>query len=670
VALRSGYVKRLVVLAAACALVTFSAGGASAAKTVLWGSQAVSSGGSPSAVASAGWGPGVEAVLPANAAPTKQGAGVSSVSCPSAGNCSAAGAYKDSSGVEQVLLLTETNGNWSTGVEAVLPVNVSATTPAVSLGSISCASAGNCSAVGTYCASATCTGNRYGQTSGSIEGLLLNEADGGWAVGVEAALPANAAATDQHVMLDSVSCASAGNCGAVGSYVDSSGAVKGLVLTESAGSWATGVEAALPANAAAYGASFLGSVSCASAGNCSAVGSYVDSSFYSDGLLLTETDGSWATGVEAPMPANALTLGEVSLSSVSCASAGNCGAVGSYVDSSHETQGLLLNETAGTWATGVEAPLPANARSTYPGPGGILTSVSCPSAGNCGAVGYYFDGSVGTFDGLMLNETAGPWAIGVEAALPANAQAQNGANLDDVSCSSAGNCAALGTYWDNSLGGLDGLMLTETAGSWATGVDAALPANAAGGGLLKAVSCVSVGDCTVVGSYTDSSGGGEGLLIGGSPASVKLDISKNGTGSGTVSSTPTGIDCGSTCSATFDAGTSLSLRATPTRGSRFGGWSGAGCFGTRSCQPNTGISEQTVTPTFTLLSKCVVPKLEGKTLRAAKIAIRTHNCTLGKITHATSRTIKKGHVISQRPKPGRRLKHGARVNLLVSKGRP
>jgi PASTA domain-containing protein/List-Bact-rpt repeat protein len=443
------------------------------------------------------------------------------------------------------------------------------------------------------------------------------------------------------------------------------------LLTESAGSWATGVEAALPANAAAYGASFLGSVSCASAGNCSAVGSYVDSSFYSDGLLLTETDGSWATGVEASVPANALTLGEASLSSVSCASAGNCSAVGSYLDSAHEMQGLLMTETAGTWATGVEAPLPANARSTYPGPGGTLTSVFCPSTGNCSAVGYYFDGSVGTFDGLMLTETLGTWATGVEAALPTNAQAQNGANLDDVACSSAGNCAALGTYWDNSLGTSAGLMLTESAGTWATGVEAALPANAvaAGGVFLRAVSCVSVGTCTVVGSYYDSSGGGEGLLIGGSRASVKLDILKNGTGSGTVSSTPTGIDCGSTCSATFDAGTSLTLRATPTRGSRFGAWSGAGCYGTRSCQPNTGISEQTVTATFTLLSKCVVPKLQRKTLRAAKIAIRTHNCALGKITHATSRTIKKGHVISQRPKPGRRLKHGARVNLVVSKGR-
>src|SRR5207248_6041925 len=60
------------------------------------------------------------------------------------------------------------------------------------------------------------------------------------------------------------------------------------------------------------------------------------------GLLLTETAGTWATGVAASLPANAGSNPAVSLFSVSCASAGNCGAVGSYDDSSGNTQGLLL----------------------------------------------------------------------------------------------------------------------------------------------------------------------------------------------------------------------------------------------------------------------------------------------------------------------------------------
>src|SRR5437764_13070525 len=88
---------------------------------------------------------------------------------------------------------------------------------------------------------------------------------------------------------------------------------------------------------------------------------------------------SWATGVEASLPANAGSIPDVALNSVSCAAAGNCSAVGKYVDSSSNVQGLLLTETAGTWATGIEASLPANAASN---PVVFLGSVSCASAGN------------------------------------------------------------------------------------------------------------------------------------------------------------------------------------------------------------------------------------------------------------------------------------------------
>src|SRR5207244_10015272 len=70
-----------------------------------------------------------------------------------------------------------------------------------------------------------------------------------------------------------------------------------------------------------------------------------------------ETAGTWATGVEASLPANAGSIRGVTLNSVSCASAGNCSAAGTYFDSSSHAQGLLLSETAGTWATGVEASL-------------------------------------------------------------------------------------------------------------------------------------------------------------------------------------------------------------------------------------------------------------------------------------------------------------------------
>src|SRR5207244_663328 len=194
---------------------------------------------------------------------------------------------------------------------------------------------------------------------------------GTWTAGVEASLPANAGA-DPLVSISSVSCASAGNCSAVGEYTDSSSHKQGLLLTETAGTWATGVEASLPAGAGTDPNVFLDPVSCGSAGNCSAVGNYADSSSHNEGLLLTETAGTWATGVEASLPAGAGTDPNVFLASVSCGSAGNCSAVGNYHESSGHRQALLLTETAGTWATGVAASPPANAASD---PGAHLDSV-------------------------------------------------------------------------------------------------------------------------------------------------------------------------------------------------------------------------------------------------------------------------------------------------------
>jgi Divergent InlB B-repeat domain len=63
-----------------------------------------------------------------------------------------------------------------------------------------------------------------------------------------------------------------------------------------------------------------------------------------------------------------------------------------------------------------------------------------------------------------------------------------------------------------------------------------------------------------------------------------LTVSKTGTGSGTVTSDPAGIDCGATCSHAYASGTSVTLSAAPTSGSAFLGWSGAGCSGTSTCQ--------------------------------------------------------------------------------------
>jgi hypothetical protein len=200
------------------------------------------------------------------------------------------------------------------------------------------------------------------------------------------------------------------------------------------------------------------SVSCASAGNCTAVGRYYDPSVFAHGVLLTQTAGSWATGVEAALPAGGTSIPDSGVASVSCASAGNCTAVGPYYDSSGTTHGLLLTQTAGSWATGVEAALPAGASATDPEAG--AGSVSCTSAGNCTASGGYYDSS-GSSQGMLLNQTWGSWAMGLKVPLPAGARPIPDAAMTGVSCASAANCTAVGVYYDSS--GAQGLLVTQTA---------------------------------------------------------------------------------------------------------------------------------------------------------------------------------------------------------------
>jgi len=144
-----------------------------------------------------------------------------------------------------------------------------------------------------------------------------------------------------------------------------------------------------------------------------------------------------------------------------------------------------------------------------------------------------------------------------------------------------------------------------------------------------------------------------------------LTVAKEGDGTGTVTTTPTGIDCGATCSHSYDYGSSVTLSVAADQGSTFGGWSGA-CTGKAFCVLSMQAG-RSVAATF--LKDCVVPKLRGKSLSRARGALLAHDCTVGTITRVSSTTVKRGHVISQTPIPGRQRLHGARVSLVISKGR-
>jgi len=72
-------------------------------------------------------------------------------------------------------------------------------------------------------------------------------------------------------------------------------------------------------------------------------------------------------------------------------------------------------------------------------------------------------------------------------------------------------------------------------------------------------------------------------IKGTSPDHFTLTMSKSGTGNGTVTSSPAGINCGSDCTEDFKVGTKITLKVKADTNSTFTGWSGGGCSGTGTC---------------------------------------------------------------------------------------
>jgi len=95
-----------------------------------------------------------------------------------------------------------------------------------------------------------------------------------------------------------------------------------------------------------------------------------------------------------------------------------------------------------------------------------------------------------------------------------------------------------------------------------------------------------------------------------SPAITTYTLSISKSGNGTVTSSPAGINCGSTCSKDYNNGDSVTLIASADSGYTFSGWSGGGCSGSGSCAVIVN-SDKTVTATFTLSGGGTTPSCIG-----------------------------------------------------------
>jgi len=233
--------------------------------------------------------------------------------------------------------------------------------------------------------------------------------------------------------------------------------------------------------------------------------------------VITAPSGPSWTVTKAVLPSGAGAAGAAAtLSGVACPSAVMCLAVGDYLDSSGGGQGLLLTghglaQHGAAWSAS-RAPLPAGAaKPGEEGPAVSLGSVACPSASACVAVGGYTDSS-GDQQALLLVSRGSSWTA-TKAPLPAGAATNPNAYLPDVACPSATTCVATGSYTDSS-GDQQALLLVSRGSSW-TATNAPLPAGAttSASASLSAVACPSVADCAAAGMYINSSGHQQALLV-------------------------------------------------------------------------------------------------------------------------------------------------------------
>lgn len=395
--------------------------------------------------------------------------GLFGVSCAASTACTAVGATEGSSEKARTLAEVWTGHGWH-HQDTPNPIGSSG------LSSISCASPGICVAVGSY-----------GDALSGANVSLAESSDGNlWALDT-VPLPAGTVGS----AFESVSCVAGGSCTAVGNYEKSSHPNKGWPLAESwnGTAWAVETVPIRPGSST----SFFEAVSCLTMQACGAVGTYSHGATSIAVVFAESWDGSTWSLQSSRSPAGAALT---DLEAVSCPSSNACIAVGSFSNPAGVDLTMVLYWDGATWKLHVPAS-PPGSRATE------LTAVSCISAVDCVAVGSFLDSSR---VGQMLAESwnGSSWTV---QPTPNPAGAMD-STLSGVSCDSADTCVAVGSYADANGTGLS-VAESWDGTSWSLGT---VPSpDGAGESRLAGVSCLSVTSCIAVGSYADSDGQGRPL---------------------------------------------------------------------------------------------------------------------------------------------------------------
>jgi hypothetical protein len=431
-------------------------------------------------------------------------ANFSDVSCTSPGNCTAVGGFErniDDTYTTEAFTVTMTNGEWTLARPAEFGEGIQNETPYADFESVSCTSQGNCTAVGYF-----------DNSSGDKEAFTMTMTNGEWQTAQPAEFGEGIQNETPVAGFESVSCATPGNCTAVGNFENSSGDQEAFTMTSTNGEWQTAQPAQFEEDLQDESlSSYFTSVSCATPGNCTAVGHFSNSSIVSDAAFtMTSTDGEWQTAQPAVFDDEITSeYPFANFFSVSCASPGNCTAVGYFENSSGYIEAFTMTSTNGEWQTAQPAVFDDGVTSEYPASG--FESVSCASPGNCTAVGF-FENSDDFRRAFTMTSTDGEWELARPAefaeGVQGNVSGQGfGTYLRSVSCASPGNCTAVGSFTNRDEIN-EPFTMTSTNGEW----ELAQPAQFAEGvqfinAGFNSVSCASPGNCTAVGSFFDFSDG-------------------------------------------------------------------------------------------------------------------------------------------------------------------